>query len=376
MRREGASYDRPVATAVLADEQLEGWSADLRREAFQTSLQGRDAVTGNDAHADEGLGGLRCRAVGRLRCALPGVGGEGQNGRAPYSVGTQRPTIPSMPAEARELDPGSVGSLPAVDSTGLGAQGRPRKILDQLVALTSSDLRARYGRGRWRLVKWLIDPFALVGVYLLLVTFIFYRRPDAVGLSLACAVIPFQLTAMIVANSLDALRLRRSIIANMRFPRTLLPVATALTEAVGFSASLVLLGALMGAYGIAPTLTLLWLPLILAISLALGVAVAYPATLIGVWAPDLRGLVLSAVRAAFFLAPGLIPLSRIDGLTNDLVRLNPLSGLFEAMRHAVLYQTAPPAWSLLYPLAAAALILAVFLPLYRRDQQHFAKVVE
>jgi hypothetical protein len=57
-------------------------------------------------------------------------------------------------------------------------------VFDQLWVLTSSDLRARYGRGRWQLVKWLIDPFALVGVYLLLVTFIFYRRPHAVGLAL------------------------------------------------------------------------------------------------------------------------------------------------------------------------------------------------
>ena len=43
--------------------------------------------------------------------------------------------------------------------------------LDTLAALTLSDLRARYGRGQARLVKWLLDPFALVGVFLLLVVF-------------------------------------------------------------------------------------------------------------------------------------------------------------------------------------------------------------
>lgn len=247
---------------------------------------------------------------------------------------------------------------------------------DRLVVLTASDLRARYGRGGWQLFKWLVDPFALVGVYLLLVSFIFYRRPEAGGLSIACAIIPYQLITMSVANSLDSVRTRRAIVANMRFPRMLLPIATVLTEGIGFAASLVLLGLLMAVYGVAPTASLLWLPLVLALTLIVGVAVAYPTTLIGVWAPDLRGILLSLVRAAFFLAPGLVTLDAIDGRTQDLVRLNPLTGIFEAMRHAVLYGTTPPAWTLLYPLAFAALLLAIFLPVYRREQAHFAKVLE
>jgi lipopolysaccharide transport system permease protein len=249
-------------------------------------------------------------------------------------------------------------------------------VFEQLVLLTSSDLRARYGRGRWQLIKWLIDPFALVGVYLLLLTFIFYRRSQAVGLSLACSIIPFQLITMTVGNSLNAVQLRRSIIANMRFRRILVPIGTALTETVGFAASIALLATMMAIYGVAPSLSILWLPVTLAIIVILGVAVAYPATLIGVWAPDLRGLILSFVRAAFFLAPGLVTLAAIHGRTNDLVRLNPLTGPFEALRHAVLYRTSPPAWELLYPLAFAVLILLIFVPIYRREQHHFAKVVE
>jgi hypothetical protein len=85
---------------------------------------------------------------------------------------------------------------------------------------------------------------------------------------------------------------------------------------------------------------------------------------------------LSAVRATYFLAPGLVTLSAIHGRTNGWVRANPLTGLFEALRHAVLYRSSPPAWELLYPLAAAALILAVFVPIYSREQRHFAKVLE
>ncbi len=69
-------------------------------------------------------------------------------------------------------------------------------------------------------------------------------------------------------------------------------------------------------------------------------------------------------------------LAAIHGRTNTLVRFNPLTGLIEALRHAVLYRSAPPAWELLYPFAFSVLMLLIFVPIYRREQQHFAKVVE
>lgn len=250
-----------------------------------------------------------------------------------------------------------------------------RGVLDQLQLLTHSDLRVRYGRGGWQLIKWIIDPFALVGVYLLLVTFIFYRRPYAVGLALACSIIPFQLLTMTVTNSLNAVQLRNSIIGNMRFPRMLLPISTALTESMGFGASMALLAVTMAIYGIPPTVYLLWLPLVLVETLLLAVAVAFPATLIGIWAPDMRGLILSFVRACYFLAPGLVTLAAIHGRTNTLVRLNPLTGVIEALRHSVMYRSTPPAWELLYPAGFAVVILLVFVPIYRREQASFAKVL-
>lgn len=251
-----------------------------------------------------------------------------------------------------------------------------REVVDQLRLLTSSDLKVRYGRGGWHFVKWVIDPFALTGVYLLMVVFIFYRRGYAAGLSIACSIIPFQLITMTVSNSLGLVQLRRSIIANMAFRKILLPVSAVLTEAVGLAASLTLLALMMAVYGVAPTASIAWLPVTLAVTLVLGIAVAYPMTLIGIWAPDLRALMMSVVRMAYYLAPGLVTLAAIFGRTNDLVRANPLTGLFEALRHAVMYRSSPPAWELLYPLAAAVVLLVIFVPIYVREQRHFAKVAE
>ena len=259
-------------------------------------------------------------------------------------------------------------SRAAGSRTGAGA-------VEVLLALTESDLRARYGRGPWRFAKWLLDPFAVVGIYLVLVTVVLERGGRAPGLALACAVVPFQLVMTTIVNALNAVPMRSSIILNMAFERVLIPIASALTETIAFAASLVLIVLMMAIYGIAPTAAVVWLPVVLALNVLLGIACAYGASLMGLWLPELRPFAVSFVRTLFFLAPGLVPLSEIGGRANDLLRINPLTGLFEAYRAILVNGHRPAAWQLLYPLAAALLLLAAFVPVYLRDQRQFAKVV-
>jgi lipopolysaccharide transport system permease protein len=256
-----------------------------------------------------------------------------------------------------------------------GARWHLRGNLDVLLALARSDLRVRYGRGPVRLLKWVLDPFALVGVYLLLVTLVLDREWAAPGLSLACAVVPFQLVMMTVIAAMNAIPLRAPIILNMPFQRTLIPVSSVLTETAAFGASLLLLALMMTVYGVVPTAAMFWLPAVMATNLVLAIGFAYPASLFGLWFPDLRPFAVSFVRTLFFLAPGLVPLAAVSGRANELVRLNPLSGLFESYRDVLLYGHAPAAWQMLYPLAVAVVMLAVFVAVYRREEPHFAKVL-
>ncbi len=246
---------------------------------------------------------------------------------------------------------------------------------DTIVVLTQSDLRARYGRGPWRLLKWLLDPFAAVGIYLLLVVFVLDRAGPSPGLSLACAVVPFQIVMMAVVSGMGAVTLRRSIILNMRFDRTLIPIASVVTESIAFASSFLLIVLMMIVYGVAPTIAVLWLPLVVACTLVFSVALAYPAALVGVWFADLRVFAASFMRTLFFVSSGLIPLALVSEPAATLLKLNPLTGLFEAYRDVLLYGERPAAWELLIPLGFAAALLAIFLPMFRREQSQFAKVV-
>jgi ABC-type polysaccharide/polyol phosphate export permease len=249
-----------------------------------------------------------------------------------------------------------------------------RWLADVLAALTSSDLRMRYGRGRIRYLKWLSDPIAALGIYLLLVALL-DRSADAAGLSIACAIVPFQLLMASVINAAGAVSLRGSIIINMRFPRVLLPLSSVATESIAGLAALTLLPAMMIVYGVAPTIDALWVIPALAVTMTLAVSLSYPAALVGVWYPEMIPFLISLVRALFFLAPGLVALDAITGTARDLVPYNPFTGIFESFRDALLYGQAPAIWEFAAPLGMAAVVAVVAIPIYRREQEQLAKLV-
>jgi len=243
-------------------------------------------------------------------------------------------------------------------------------------ALAISDLRTRYGRGRLRSIKWLLDPYAAAGVYLILIAFVLHREGVAPGLSIACAIVPFQLVMATTINALTSVQLRGSIIANMAFQRALIPLASTVTESIAFAASLTLLALMMAVYGVAPTIAVAWLPLVLLVTFAFALAVAFPAALVGLWYPELNTFIVSGVRTAFFLAAGLVALGQTHGGAHTLLSLNPLTAIFESYRDVLLYGQSPAAWELLYPVAFALLLLGVFTRLYKREESQFAKVIE
>jgi ABC-type polysaccharide/polyol phosphate export permease len=268
-----------------------------------------------------------------------------------------------------------IGAAPAFRPWLPTAAKRLRATVDLLVALAESDLRFRYGRGPGLVLRWLFEPFALVGIYLILVTVILDRGGSAAGLSLACAIVPFQLVMLSASNAMAALTARRPIVLNMAFRRTLIPLSSVCTETAAFAASFLLIGVMMAIYRVAPTPAILWLPLVLAVTFIVAAAFAYALSLFAIWYRELWAFGLSFVRMLFFIGPGLVPLAETQGTAHLLLQLNPMTGLFESYRAIFYYGRSPEAWQILYPLVFGAAVLAIFVPIYHREQRQFAKVV-
>lgn len=265
-------------------------------------------------------------------------------------------------------DPATPGGV------GAAAPGSVMRRLHILVALARSDLRIRYGRGGWQVVNWLVNPFALVGIYLLL-RLVLGRGGNEAALSIACAVVPFQLVLLAFDSSFGAVALREPILLNRRFDRMLIPPAAVLTESLAFAASFLMFPLTMAIYGVGPSWSLLWLPVVVGATLVLAVGVAWPAALLGIWLPTTRVFASQGLRVLFFAAPGIVALSEIPPDIRDWIVFNPLTGLFESFRHVFMYADSPEFWHLAYPVALGLALTLVFLPLYRREQRHFAKLV-
>jgi ABC-type polysaccharide/polyol phosphate export permease len=243
-----------------------------------------------------------------------------------------------------------------------------------LMALARSDLHIRYGRGVGQIVQWFFDPFALVGVYLLL-RLILNKGGYAGGLSLACAVVPFQIVLTSCTGAMNAVSLREPILLNMRFDRLLIPASSVVTESLAFAASFTMFPITMIIYGVEPTVALLWVPVLIATTLTLAFGAAWPSALLGLWFPTIRTFAIQALRVLFFAAPGLVALGEMSDDVRRYIVFNPLTGLFESYRHVFLYGNSPHFWELAYPVAAGLLLALVFFPVYRREQRHFAKLV-
>jgi lipopolysaccharide transport system permease protein len=248
-----------------------------------------------------------------------------------------------------------------------------RAQLDVLLTLALAELRERYGRGPGQLVKWFADPYAATGVYLIFIAFVVDRSGDAPGLVVACAVIPFQVFLTTIFAALTVTE-RDALILNLDFRRDLLPAAVTLTETIGFATSLTLLPLMMVAYGIGVTTAIAWLPAALGVNLLLALGASYPAALFGMWYREMVPFALSVVRIMLFLAPGVVALAEVTGRAHDLLKLNPLTGVFEAYRDALLYGQPPALWELAVPAGFALAMLAISVPIFRSEQAHLAKI--
>ena len=85
---------------------------------------------------------------------------------------------------------------------------------------------------------------------------------------------------------------------------------------------------------------------------------------------------ISAVRTLFFVAPGLVALDQVPEGAQKWLKLNPLTGIFESYRSVLLYGIARPRGSCSTRASSPSSCSRSCMPLYRREQRQFAKLVE
>jgi lipopolysaccharide transport system permease protein len=189
------------------------------------------------------------------------------------------------------------------------------------------------------------------------------------------ALVPWTFFANGLSMSANSLVGSQELIRKVYFPRLTIPTATVLAGLVDFSIAFVVLLGMMLVYGIVPGLTVLWtLPLLLlALVTSLGVGLWLSA--LNVQYRDVRHAVPFLTQLWLFATPIAYPSSLLGEPWRTLYALNPMVGVVEGFRWALLgAETAPGPMILVSTAAALALLLGGAF-YFRRMERVFADIV-
>jgi len=246
-----------------------------------------------------------------------------------------------------------------------------------LYFLTWRDIKVRYKQTALGAAWAIIQPF-----FMMLVFSLFFGRlakipSDGIPYPIFafCALLPWQLFAHALTESSNSLVANERLITKVYFPRLVVPIAAVLGGLVDFAVAFVILLGMMFYYGIVPTWAIVTLPafLLLAIMTALGVGLWLSA--LNVQYRDVRYTINFLIQFWLFATPVAYPSSIVPESWRALYGLNPMAGVVEGFRWALLGKSNPPGALLAVSIAMVVLILVGGLYYFRRMEQQFADVV-
>jgi teichoic acid transport system permease protein len=243
-------------------------------------------------------------------------------------------------------------SSPSLSVPASGRIGRAIEYLQELwrrrefaMALGLGNLRARNASTSLGLLWWVLNPLLLGGVYFLVFGIFFGgRRPDDFLVYLLSGMFPFHFTSQSMTGGANSIIQNAKLLANLRFPRLILPISTLIEALVGFLASLVVLFGVVLASGIILdrdyfTFRLAYLPLIIAIHLVFNLGLGSITARLAVPFRDINNLLPYINRIWLYVTPIIWPLSFIasaDPWIKSLIRLNPMYDIVGLYRSAFL----------------------------------------
>jgi homopolymeric O-antigen transport system permease protein len=194
-----------------------------------------------------------------------------------------------------------------------------------------------------------------------------------------CALLPWQLFMFSLTESSNSVVVNQRLITKVYFPRVMLPIAAVGVGLLDFAISLVVLLCLIGFYGGYYGVTVgagLWsVPIwaLLAVLTALGVGFWLSA--LNVKYRDIRYTVPFLAQLWFFATPVVYPTSIVPEPWRPLFALNPMVGVVDGFRWALLGSPVAPDVTVLISIGAVVAILVAGLFYFRRMERTFADVI-
>ena len=246
-----------------------------------------------------------------------------------------------------------------------------------LYFLTWRDIKVRYKQTALGATWAIIQPFMTMVVFSL-----FFGRLAGISsnglpypIFAYCALLPWNYFAGALDRAGNSLVGSANLITKVYFPRVVIPLSAMLAGLLDFGIAFLVLIGMMLFYGIVPTVAILTLPLFLLLAVLTALGVGLWLSALNVQYRDVRYALPFLVQFWLFASPVAYPASLVPEPWRVLYGLNPMAGVVEGFRWALLGQAATPGPLLAVSVVMVCVLLASGLFYFQKMEETFADVV-
>lgn len=246
-----------------------------------------------------------------------------------------------------------------------------------LYFLTWRDIKVRYKQTVLGAAWAIIQPFFTMIVFSLFFGNLAKVPSDGIPYPIFsyAALVPWSFFATGLSNSSNSLVGSANLLKKVYFPRLAIPIATVLSGVIDFVLAFIVLLLMMAFYGIVPTANVIWLPFLLLLALVTSLGVGLWLSAMNVQFRDVYYTIPFLTQFWLFATPIAYPSSLLSEPWRTLYGINPMVGVVEGFRWALLgSETAPGPMIIVSALAALGLLVSGAY-YFRRMEKTFADVV-
>jgi lipopolysaccharide transport system permease protein len=238
------------------------------------------------------------------------------------------------------------------------------------------DVKVRYKQTFFGAAWAVLQPVLLMAVFSVSLGQIPGVGPTGVPypLFIFAGLVPWTLFAQSLAGASNSLVGGEAIITKVYFPRLLLPFAAVGSFLLDFIIAMGVLALLLVVFGVVPSLSVLWVPIFTLLLLVTALGIGTFLAAVNVRYRDVKFVVPFLVQLWMFASPVVYTSSLIPERWRTLYALNPMTGVVEGFRWAVLGGPRPDEMILVSAVASILILIGALL-YFRRVERTFADVI-
>jgi len=187
--------------------------------------------------------------------------------------------------------------------------------------------------------------------------------------------VPWTFFANSLTQASNSLVTSTNLIKKVYFPRLIIPVSSVISGAVDFAIAFAVLLGMMVFYGVIPTVNVIWLPCFLMLVLITALGVGLWLTAMNVQYRDVRYTIPFLTQFWLFATPIAYPSSLLSEPWRTLYGLNPMAGVVDGFRWALLGVETGPGPMMLVSALVAMFVLVTGLFYFQRMERTFADIL-